>query len=1296
MTKLSPQPHAPPIRAICSQIVALCAISLLSPAAATSQVWQTSKAGDRLRALGPVSWSSAAPPAATTLQVDFATVQQTIVGFGGAITESAAYNFAQLSDAGKAAAATALFGAHEEGGNALTMARVAINSPDFAISDYSYANVTGDYALASFDHTLARDGLFVAPMIEAAQRAAPSALKLFATPWSPPAWMKTAFGGDIPRMDGSTLPGLEGACNASWALYFSYWFSAYKERYNVSFWAFTAQNEPTAINATGVQWDACGFTAAGMVDFLTNFLGPVMQRDHPGVRLMVFDHNNDHVEEWANAHYSDAYVSKIAMGTAIHWYSGSLDSLNNSHNTWPDKPIFHTEGCLGVTGREDYGHAEYYAEQMLGFLQTWSTTFNDWNLILDEAGGPHHANGGLDAPLIYDGSGGFYAQPYYYVFGHFSRFLPEGSVVGGAMSFASSDTSPAPEGAFWYDRKTLALSATMPNATRVLIVANLGDGPAAFALKARASAGGAFRFANLTLPPHSVQTLTWEDETPQSILALGSEVDGLGPSLSERDDAAGEQGHADAARQPGSDPELDTIALRVLEAQLWPPASELPSVAAQAAQLVATLNASCYWPSIDYNDPGDRADWRTFVHVTNVNLMAQALTTPGSPSFEQAALSTALHCALGVWLDRDFQNENWWYSWIGVELNLQGIFLMLGSNRTSAAEQAALVRYSYNSAWWTNSWGGGANLVWMLQIQIMRGCASDNSSALDQAFSTMFANAVPGHVSDNWQGIVDDQAYHFHGQQLLSSAYGLVWLQDMLQFWQIAAGTKWAMQSDHEAVVAQFIAEGDASLTWGSGWDWGTQGRGIDRPKLDFTWNLDSAAIVALAARPGAQPWSDRLVYFARANEGKAQPGLLESKFFWTSDFYAHHRVTWGASVKLQGFNGVWTSQASECDNSENLFAEYLGSGVLNVFSHAEPSAVVDPYYQMFPLLDWHEINGVTAEHDTPIPACGDATHGTWPITYTSFVGGCANGEYGFAVLDYASHNTSSRQSYFFLDDAVVALGSNLTNSFGEPRVFAPADVWTTLTSRLVADGDRLSIGFANGSIASNVPDGNRTFAPGAVSWLHAGGVGVFPAVPTGNGGVASNATLGVRLGEVSGNYKAIGSFSGAVSGRLFTTYLDHGRELPRAAAAATGFAYVILPNVSAADMPSASTGADCVLASSTVHGVSSRNASVAMAVFWSEAAGGIFECVATGVALASPSAGLFVVARPNATTLQVTASHPTRLGGSLEVTVAGLVATGASCSPGAAPGSTRVELALPTKQQPWLTGAPVTVVCAV
>ena len=139
--------------------------------------------------------------------------------------------------------------------------------------------------------------------------------------------------------------------------------------------------------------------------------------------------------------------------------------------------------------------------------------------MLDTSGGPHHANGGLDAPLIADGVGGFYVQPYYYAFGHFSRFLPEGTIINGAMIFPANASTPAPESAFWYefipDGGFGALSGTMPNGTRVVIAVNLGSTPVNATLKARRTAppNGVFVWTDLSLAAHSMRTLTWEDAT---------------------------------------------------------------------------------------------------------------------------------------------------------------------------------------------------------------------------------------------------------------------------------------------------------------------------------------------------------------------------------------------------------------------------------------------------------------------------------------------------------------------------------------------------------------------------------------------------------------------------------------------------------------------------------------------------------------------------------------------------------------------------------------------------------------
>jgi hypothetical protein len=124
--------------------------------------------------------------------------------------------------------------------------------------------------------------------------------------------------------------------------------------------------------------------------------------------------------------------------------------------------------------------------------------------------------------------------------------------------------------------------------------------------------------------------------------------------------------------------------------------------------------------------------------------------------------------------------------------------------------------------------------------------------------------------------------------------------------------------------------------------------------------------------------------------------------------------------------------------------------------------------------------------------------------------------------------------------------------------------------------------------------------------------------------------------------------------------------------------------------------GVTCVTASASTHGASASDGSVAMAIFWNEGQGGNYSCATTGLNLSSNSAGLFVVTRPDQKILRISASHPTKLGTSLELMITGVQATGSACSPGSAPGSTRVIVDLPGTSQPFMTGAPITVECAV
>jgi hypothetical protein len=250
----------------------------------------------QLRQMGPVRWGLADRPRSSarasiaglvatptvTVEVDHLTSRQRIHGFGGAFTEAAAYVWSLLpTAAGRQAVLDEYYG---PSGIGYTTGRITMNSPDFALGHYSYANVTGDFNLSAFQHALPRDEVWVLPFLRAAIKTAgrPGTIRLFSAPWSPPAWMKVPFD-DWPENQTQPDPAHLGAMDVcrpdsllnssdvrkAWALYFSMWHSAVSKQIGQELWGFSAQNEP---GAHGHMWDCCGYTLASYNDFVSTYL----------------------------------------------------------------------------------------------------------------------------------------------------------------------------------------------------------------------------------------------------------------------------------------------------------------------------------------------------------------------------------------------------------------------------------------------------------------------------------------------------------------------------------------------------------------------------------------------------------------------------------------------------------------------------------------------------------------------------------------------------------------------------------------------------------------------------------------------------------------------------------------------------------------------------------------------------------------------------------------------------------------------------------------------------------------
>ncbi len=295
-----------------------------------------------------------------------------------------------------------------------SMGRTAIHSSDFAFKNYTYVSDHDD-TLSSFD--LSHEDQWVVPMIKKAMAYQPQ-LKLLASPWSPPAWMKT---NQEMNHGGSLLPKYQ----QTWANYFVKYLSEMKLR-GIPFWAVTIQNEPQAVQT----WDSCIYSAEEERDFLKNYLGPTLHAYDADLKILGWDHNRDIIIPRAQTLLSDPLAQKHLWGIAHHWYvSEAFENLSIVKSLFPDKHLVFTEGCIEGGPKPHAWHTgERYGRNIIGDLNHHVEGWIDWNLVLNEEGGPNHVNNFCDAPILYDRkTKEIIVNSSYYYIGHFSRYLKEGA-----------------------------------------------------------------------------------------------------------------------------------------------------------------------------------------------------------------------------------------------------------------------------------------------------------------------------------------------------------------------------------------------------------------------------------------------------------------------------------------------------------------------------------------------------------------------------------------------------------------------------------------------------------------------------------------------------------------------------------------------------------------------------------------------------------------------------------------------------------------------------------------------------
>jgi glucosylceramidase len=352
----------------------------------------------------------------TNIEVDTATQYQTVDGFGYTLTGGSASLINNMAVTDKANLLQELFG-NALNSIGISYLRISIGASDLNANVFTYDDMPAgqtDPTLANFSLTPDKEtGTGLIPLLKLIIAINPN-IKIIATPWTPPVWMK-----DNGNSVGGSL--LTTYYNV-YAQYFVKYIQQMKAE-GITIAAITPQNEPlNPANNPSLQ-----MPATAQRDFIKNSLGPAFQAAGITTKIIAYDHNCDHAD-YPLAVLSDAAAKNFVDGSAFHLYAGDISALGQMHDAYPDKNIYFTEQYTASTG--DFGgDLKWHLKNIIiGSMRNWSRNALEWNLANDPAFKPYTPGGCITCKGALTIGSTVTRNVAYYIIAHASRFVPAGSV----------------------------------------------------------------------------------------------------------------------------------------------------------------------------------------------------------------------------------------------------------------------------------------------------------------------------------------------------------------------------------------------------------------------------------------------------------------------------------------------------------------------------------------------------------------------------------------------------------------------------------------------------------------------------------------------------------------------------------------------------------------------------------------------------------------------------------------------------------------------------------------------------
>jgi glucosylceramidase len=389
------------------------------------------------------------------LTVDSETTFQTIDGFGFTLSQGSARHLLGMSNNARESLLQELFG-NGENDIQISYLRLAVAASDLNEFPFSYNDLEDSLAtdLALENFSLSHDTVDVIPVLKQIMDINPD-IKLMASPWSPPKWMKD----NKDTRGGSLLEEFEGI----YACYLVNYIQAMKEN-GFEIDALTIQNEPLHPGNN----PSLLMLPEQQARFIGVHLGPAFAENGIKTKILIYDHNADR-PDYPIAVLKDSLANPFIDGSAFHLYGGEIGALSEVHQAFPDKNIYFTEQWIGAPGNLEGDMPWHVKNLIIGATRNWAKTVLEWNLSSNPELTPFTDRGGCSQCLgaVTIAGDSVVRNPAYYVIAHASKFVEPGSVRIDSNLFEGLHN----------------VVFLRPDGKKVLIALNDAKGPISFQIK---------------------------------------------------------------------------------------------------------------------------------------------------------------------------------------------------------------------------------------------------------------------------------------------------------------------------------------------------------------------------------------------------------------------------------------------------------------------------------------------------------------------------------------------------------------------------------------------------------------------------------------------------------------------------------------------------------------------------------------------------------------------------------------------------------------------------------------------